>query len=277
MKIKDSGDKVKKIKWDKETIGLLGGLVFLLTAIGWSHYRHTEVRDARPATATILQEELHRQKNIAHHITLVGERMLQVEQGLWTLGERLPEIKKHMTAQNVRLEAKTVAVNNGSRLVAIYNDNQGEARSSTFDVTAPSLVTAYEIDAILADTELAGLGRAFLEAEAASKVNAMFLLALAIHESDWGTSALAREKNNLFGFGAYDSNPYHGAMVFTSKEDCVKYVAQFLRNHYIEGDYYRGTTIQSINQLYASDLAWGEKIFATMVRLDTKIQNLGLS
>lgn len=277
MKIKDSGDKVKKIKWDKETIGLVGGLVFLLTAIGWSHYRHTEVQDARPATATILQEELHRQKNIAHHITLVEERMLQVEQGLWTLGERLPEIKKHMTAQNVRLEAKTVAVNNGSRLVAIYNENQGQARSSTFDVTAPSLVTAYEIDAILADTELAGLGRAFLEAEAASKVNAMFLLALAIHESDWGTSALAREKNNLFGFGAYDSNPYYGAMVFASKEDCVKYVAQFLRDHYIEGDYYRGTTIQSINQLYASDLAWGEKIFATMVRLDTKIQNLGLS
>ena len=277
MKIKDSGDKVKKIKWDKETIGLIGSLVFLLTAIGWSHYRHTEVQDARPATATILQEELHRQKNIAHHITLVEERMLQVEQGLWTLGERLPEIKKHMTAQNVRLEAKTVAVNNGSRLVAIYNDTQGQARSSTFDVTAPSLVTAYEIDAILADTELAGLGRDFLEAEAASKVNAMFLLALAIHESDWGTSALAREKNNLFGFGAYDSNPYHGAMVFASKEDCVKYVAQFLRDHYIEGDYYRGTTIQSINQLYASDLAWGEKIFATMVRLDTKIQNLGLS
>lgn len=277
MKTENCGDKVKNFKWDRETIGLIGGCLFLLVTIGWSYYQHHSIQDQRGDNTVILREELHRQKDIDHHILLVEERMLQVEQGLWTLGERLPAIKKHMTAKNVRLEAKTVAVNNGSRLIAIYNDRNIEARSSTFDVTAPSLATAYEIDAILADTELAGLGRAFLEAEADSKVNAMFLLALAIHESDWGTSALAREKNNLFGFGAYDSNPYHGAMVFASKEDCVKYVAQFLRDHYIEGDYYRGTTIQSINQLYASDLAWGEKIFATMVRLDTKIQSLGLS
>lgn len=277
MKIEDSGDKVKQIKWDKETVGLIGGCIFLLLTIVWSHYQHNTLQDKRDDNGVILQAELHRQKDIARRITLVEEQMLQVEQGLWTLGERLPAIKKHMTAKNVRLEAKTVAINNGSRLIAVFNDGLTQTRSSTFDVTAPSLVTAYEIDAILADTELAGLGRAFLEAEAASKVNAMFLLALAIHESDWGTSALAREKNNLFGFGAYDSNPYHGAMVFATKEDCVKYVAQFLRDHYIEGDYYRGTTIQSINQLYASDLAWGEKIFATMLRLDTKIQSLGLS
>ena len=130
---------------------------------------------------------------------------------------------------------------------------------------------------ILADSELAGLGRAFVEAEAESNVNAMFLLALAVHESSWGSSALAREKNNLFGFGAYDRNPYHGAQVFATKEECVKHVAQFLRAHYLEGDYYRGTTIQSINEIYASDRAWGEKIFATMTQLDRKIQNLGLS
>lgn len=268
---------MKEIKWDKETIGLIGGCIFLLLTIGWSYYQHQTMQDERGDNTVILRDELRRQKDIGRNITLVEERMLQVEQGLWTLGERLPEIKKHMTAQNVRLEAKTVAVNNGSRLIASYTDGISDVRSATFDVTAPSLVTAYEIDAILADTELAGLGRAFLEAEASSKVNAMFLLALAIHESDWGTSALAREKNNLFGFGAYDSNPYHGAMVFATKEDCVKHVAQFLRDHYIEGDYYRGKTIQSINQLYASDLAWGEKVFATMVKLDTKIQSLGLS
>lgn len=268
---------MKRITWDKETIGLIGGVVFLLLTIGWSAHQHMTVESSRPDSSAVLSEELDRQKEMDKNILLVTNRMMQIEQSIWTLGEELPQIKQHMTAKNVRLEAKTVAVGNGSRLVAEYRDDQPEPRSSTFDVTAPSLVTAYEIDAVLADTELAGMGRAFLEAEAESKVNAMFLLALAIHESNWGTSSLAREKNNLFGFGAYDSNPYHGAMVFSSKEECVKHVAQFLRDHYIEGDYYRGTTIQSINEMYASDRAWGEKIFATMTRLDVKIQNLGLS
>ncbi|MBQ6712284.1 MAG: glucosaminidase domain-containing protein [Selenomonadales bacterium] len=268
---------MKQIKWDKEMVGLACGCICLIGAIGWSQYQHVTTEEVRPDSSVIINEELDRQKEMDKHIVRVTDRMMQLEQSLWMLGEKLPEIKQHMTAKNVRLEARTVAVGNGSRLVAQYLNKPTTQRSSTFDVTMPSLVTAYEIDMILAESPLAGLGRAFVEAEAESKVNAMFLLALAVHESNWGSSVLAREKNNLFGFGAYDSNPYHGAKVFASKEECVKHVARFLREHYLEGVYYRGTTIQNINQTYASDRAWGEKIFATMTRLDSKIQNLGLS
>lgn len=258
-------------------IGLTFGCVCLLVAIGWSQHQHMTTEEAHPNSSVIISEEISRQKEMDKHIMRVTDRMMQIEQSLWMLGEKLPQIKEHMTAKNVRLEARTVAVGNGSRLVASHQDEQITPCSSTFDVTVPSLVTSYEIDMLLADSELAGLGRAFVEAEAESNVNAMFLLALAVHESSWGSSALAREKNNLFGFGAYDRNPYHGAQVFATKEECVKHVAQFLRAHYLEGDYYRGKTIQSINEIYASDRAWGEKIFATMTQLDRKIQNLGLS
>ena len=268
---------MKQMKWDKEMVGLVCGCVCLIGAIGWSQYQHMTTEDRTPDSSVIISEELKRQKEMDKHIVRVTDRMMQLEQALWALGEKLPQIKEHMTAKNVRLEARTVAVGNGSRLVAEYRDKPTTKRSSTFDVTIPSLVTAYEIDMVLAESPLAGLGRAFIEAEAESKVNAMFLLALAVHESNWGSSVLAREKNNLFGFGAYDSNPYHGAKVFASKEECVKHVAQFLRDHYLEGSYYRGKTIQSINQTYASDRAWGEKIFATMTRLDSKIQSMGLS
>lgn len=258
-------------------IGLAFGCICLIGAIGWSQHQHITTEEARLDSSVIINEELSRQREMDKNIMRVTDRMMQIEQAVWMLGEELPQIKQHMTAKNVRLEARTVAVGNASRLVATYRDEQITPRSSTFDVTVSSLVTAYEIDMILADTELAGLGRAFVEAEAESNVNAMFLLALAVHESSWGSSALAREKNNLFGFGAYDRNPYYGAQVFATKEECIKHVAQFLRDHYLEGDYYRGTTIQNINELYASDRAWGEKIFATMTQLDHKIQNLGLS
>ena len=268
---------MKQIKWDKEMVGLVCGCICLIGAIGWSQYQHVTTEERGLESSAILSEELDRQKEMDKHIVRVTDRMMQLEQSLWVLGEKLPQIKEHMIAKNVRLEARTVVVGNGSRLVAEYQDKTTTKRSSTFDVTIPSLVTAYEIDMVLAESPLAGLGRAFVEAESESKINAMFLLALAVHESNWGSSTLAREKNNLFGFGAYDSNPYYGAMVFASKEECVKHVAKFLREHYLEGGYYRGKTIQSINQSYASDRAWGEKVFATMTRLDAKIQNLGLS
>lgn len=258
-------------------VGLACGCICLIGAIGWSQYQHVTTEETRPNSRIIINEEIDRQKEMDKHIVRVTDRMMQLEQSLWALGEKLPQIKEHMVAKNVRLEARTVTVGNGSRLVAEYQDKPTTRRSSTFDVTVPSLVTAYEIDMILAGSPLAGLGRAFIEAEAESKINAMFLLALAVHESNWGSSVLAKEKNNLFGFGAYDSNPYHGAKVFASKEECVKHVAQFLREHYLEGSYYRGKTIQSINLTYASDRAWGEKIFATMTRLDNQIQKLGLA
>ena len=258
-------------------IGLAFGCVCLIGAIGWSQYQHITTEETRPDSSVIIHEELYRQKEMDKHIVRVTDRMMQIEQSLWMLGEKLPQIKEHMTAKNVRLEARTVAVGNGSRLVAAYRDKQITPRSSTFDITVPSLVTAYEIDMIVADSALAGLGRVFVEAESESNVNAMFLLALAVHESSWGSSLLAREKNNLFGFGAYDRDPYHGAKVFATKEECVKHVAQFLRKHYLEGVYYRGTTIQNINETYASDRAWGEKIFATMTQLDRRIQKLNLS
>lgn len=258
-------------------IGLVIGSIVLLIAIGWSQHRHVTMDGSRPDSTVVLREELERQKEMDSILHQATERMLQAEQGLWELSEKLPQIKQHMTAKNVRLEAKTVTVGNGSRLVAEYRTDRLIPRSSTFDVTVPSLVTAYEIDAVLAGTEMAGLGRAFLEAEAESRINAMFLLALAVHESSWGSSAIAREKNNLFGFTAYDSNPYEDAASFRAKGDCVRFVARYLREHYIEGGYYRGTTIQDINKNYARDRAWGEKIFETMTALDAKIQALGLS
>ena len=152
---------MKQIKWDKEMVGLACGCICLIGAIGWSQYQHVTTEETRPNSRIIINEEIDRQKEMDKHIVRVTDRMMQLEQSLWALGEKLPQIKEHMVAKNVRLEARTVAVGNGSRLVAEYQDKPTTKRSSTFDVTVPSLVTAYEIDMILAGSPLAGLGRAF--------------------------------------------------------------------------------------------------------------------
>lgn len=56
------------------------------------------------------------------------------------------------------------------------------------------------------------------KAEELHGTNALYLLAHAIHESNWGKSKIARDKNNLFGIGANDGNPYQDAWTYENYE-----------------------------------------------------------
>lgn len=142
----------------------------------------------------------------------------------------------------------------------------------TFDITSLSAITAFELNYVLKNTPMQGLGESFINAELDTGINAVFLAAIAIHESNWGKSTLATERNNLFGFAAYTSTS-ENAIAFASKEDAIAYVAQFLRTHYIDGDYYRGHTIRDVNELYAADKNWSIQIFSTMQKIDEILQN----
>ncbi len=57
-------------------------------------------------------------------------------------------------------------------------------------------------------------------------INGMFVAAVGIHESAWGTSKISRDKNNLFGYGAYDSNPYNGAYTFDNYDESIDLVSR---------------------------------------------------
>ena len=100
-------------------------------------------------------------------------------------------------------------------------------------------------------------------------VNALIMYANAALESGWGQSQTAINKNNLFGHGAVDSNPYYGANGYASVDDCIKYHAKmFISEGYCDpkdysGRYYGshlGDKESGINVKYASDPYWGEKI-----------------
>ena len=100
-------------------------------------------------------------------------------------------------------------------------------------------------------------------------VNALIMYANAALESGWGQSQIAINKNNLFGHGAVDSNPYYGANGYASVDDCIKYHAKmFISEGYCDpkdysGRYYGshlGDKESGINVKYASDPYWGEKI-----------------
>ncbi|MEN1969741.1 glucosaminidase domain-containing protein [Lentibacillus sp. N15] len=121
---------------------------------------------------------------------------------------------------------------------------------------------------------LATLGEAFISAQNQFGVNALYLLAHAIHESAWGSSAIAQTKHNLYGFGAIDSDPYNGAKKFNTFQDGIDYVSQFVANQYQDpkGAYYNGSMLgnkeMGMNVKYASDPFWGQEIAGYMYRID---------
>lgn len=73
----------------------------------------------------------------------------------------------------------------------------------------------------------------FYYAEQSYGINGVFLASLAIHESGWGTSGIALNKNNLFGYQAYDASPYTSAKQFDTYAEGIDLVARVLIKYYL--------------------------------------------
>ncbi len=120
----------------------------------------------------------------------------------------------------------------------------------------------------------------FYYAERMYGINGIYLAAMAIHEGGWGTSKIADDKKNLFGYGSYDSNPYEGSYNFNSYAEGIDLVARNLVKNYLnpkgteiydgqiaKGTYYNGPTLTGVNTRYASDKNWANAVFKWMTYL----------
>lgn len=113
---------------------------------------------------------------------------------------------------------------------------------------------------------LFGSGKTLLDAEQGYGINALVLAAIIVHESAWGKSAIAVQKNNLAGLGAYDSSPFSSAFTFATKEDSIVFLADLLKREYVTpgGRYYNSPDLQEIGKRYATDPQWAQKVAAKM-------------
>ena len=115
-------------------------------------------------------------------------------------------------------------------------------------------------------------------------INGVFVAAVGIHESAWGTSKIAIEKKNLFGYGAYDSNPYNGAYNFSNYSECIDLISRVFVKYYLNpsgtsiyggekaiGTYYNGANLKGINQRYATDKNWANGVYTYMKYLYNKL------
>ncbi|WP_195986644.1 glucosaminidase domain-containing protein [Clostridium sp. D53t1_180928_C8] len=115
------------------------------------------------------------------------------------------------------------------------------------------------------NSKLRGIGQALKDAEEKYGVNALLILGVAINESGWGTSAIAQQKNNLFGIKAYDSNTGAADVFATPGDSVIEFAKNYMSKGYTNPSDWRhfggllGNKGVGANVKYASDPFWGEK------------------
>ena len=115
-------------------------------------------------------------------------------------------------------------------------------------------------------------------------INGVFAAAVGIHESGWGTSRIATNKKNLFGYGAYDMNAYASAYEYNGYAAGIDMIARVLMKNYLHpkgttiyngeiasGKYYNGNTVSGVNKKYATDTNWANSVYTWMKFLYTRL------
>lgn len=115
-------------------------------------------------------------------------------------------------------------------------------------------------------------------------INGVFVAAIGIHESAWGTSKIATNKKNLFGYGAYDMNAYSSAYSYNGYAAGIDMIARVLVKHYLNpkgtsiyngetatGKYYNGCTLTGVNKKYATDKNWANGVYTWMKYLYNRL------
>lgn len=115
-------------------------------------------------------------------------------------------------------------------------------------------------------------------------INGIFVAAIGIHESAWGTSKIATDKKNLFGYGAYDMNAYASAYSYNGYVAGIDMIARVLVKNYLNpkgtsiyngetatGKYYNGCTVTGVNKKYATDKNWSNGVYTWMKYLYNRL------
>ena len=159
-----------------------------------------------------------------------------------------------------------------NKAATVYNYYQFLPLRSKTDISASSF-NSFLNSIYSTGTVMKNEGSSFINAQNSFGCNALLVYAMACLESAYGTSWYAVNRNNLFGWSAYDDNP-GAASSFSSVGACVN--EQMGRNLYWFMDYtnsrYFGTCVGNkgagINVKYASDPYWGMKIAAIAYSID---------
>lgn len=196
------------------------------------------------------------------------------------------EATKYIPKQETKQEESTTITNqttakSKSELLATLDFNMKLNKPSglTLEQFQKVLTDSRDVNNIFSDN-----AQYFYYIESQYQINGIFVASIGIHESAWGTSQIALNKKNLFGYGAYDSNPYNGAYQFSNYSECIDLIARVLVKYYLnpkgtsiysgetaQGTYYTSPNLTGVNQKYATDKNWANAVYSYMKYLYNKL------
>lgn len=193
-------------------------------------------------------------------------------------------------------EKETKIEQNSNKVIVIENSNTKTKEqlscnlNENMSLNVPSGLTLEQFKKVLSNNDqdknkiFEQNAEYFYYIEKQYNINGLFVAAVGIHESAWGTSKISADKKNLFGYGASDSNPYNNAYTFSSYSEGIDLLARVFVKYYINpagtkiydneiatGKYYSGPTLAEVNKKYASDKNWNKSVYNWMKYLYNKL------
>jgi flagellum-specific peptidoglycan hydrolase FlgJ len=142
----------------------------------------------------------------------------------------------------------------------------------TSTVKSDSKLTEEHIAQIFEGSSLAdnGLEKTILEIEQEYGINSYFTIAVMKIESGHGKSKIAKEKNNLFGLNAIDSDAYNKAYSFKTKGESVRKFGQLISKYYVDKGY---TSVEKVANKYCqANPKWSALVMSIMKSDYKKLQ-----
>ena len=127
-------------------------------------------------------------------------------------------------------------------------------------------------------TQLWNEGATFIDAQNKYGINALLIFSMAVLESGYGRSYYAIDRNNLFGWTAYDADPNQATSFPSIKQAIHEHMGINLRGYTDITDWrffgsHLGNKGSGFNVKYASDPYWGMKIAAIAYEIDKTANN----
>ena len=193
----------------------------------------TDMHNTVSSMAPLMQQAFHEllevlmKKNETGNVSDAGcvtqEELAQICKNTWDNNiDQCQEFVYNIASAPQNVAYKTIQVS--------FNIQQKDFSNINPDIFAQSVNTAVarrrfkSIPSKLQDT-----GKYFIQYDAEKQINPFIAAAIALYESNRGTSALAREKNNVAGLGG---KPW---LSFDTVPDCIAKQAETLLNQYNKG------------------------------------------
>ena len=110
---------------------------------------------------------------------------------------------------------------------------------------------------------------AILAYSGVNEIDPILVASIAALESGWNSSPVAEKYNNLFGWTNNDGTYRR----FKSKDECIKYVCEQLKEHYLtpDGKYFEGYEIADICVHYNGSEEWTQAIEEIYKQIQNKV------